>query len=250
MRFRKTPNQEKIIKKPMVARKIKCPIVIKIKSVIISLVNALASIYLIDKELSKHSIFQRIKSHIVLTRLVTKRKRSRLKKLKFTEVINGKKSDTVFVLGSGRSVLNLTNQEWTKIGAHDTIGFSGSFQQDWVNLDYLLLRGWAETVVPDKNSVLDVARDFIEKYEDHYKCNRLNGTRLIVQEDYSASLCGALFALGFMERYAKNGYIGFTTYRFAKNPSLCFEWGLSHGKGTLCDAINFAYLGGWKNIVL
>jgi len=53
-----------------------------------------------------------------------------------------------------------------------------------------------------------------------------------------------------MERHAKDGYFGFTTYRFSKSPSLCFEWGLSHGKGTLCDAINFAYLGGWKNIVL
>jgi len=234
----------------MVVNDVAHPIVQKIESVLIRLVNALASIHLVDRKLSEESIFQRVRSHITLVGLVRQRKRARLKKLGISDVLARKKSDTVFVFGSGRSILNVTDEEWIKIGRHDTIGFSGSFQQDWVNLDYLLLRGWVETVTPDKNSIVDVARDFIGKYDEHYKRNRLSGTKLIVQEDYSASFCGALFALGFMERHAKDGYFGFTTYRFSKSPSLCFEWGLSHGKGTLCDAINFAYLGGWKNIVL
>jgi hypothetical protein len=234
----------------MVVNDVAHPNVQKIESVLIRLVNALASIHLVDRKLSEESIFQRVRSHITLVGLVRQRKRARLKKLGISDVLARKKSDTVFVFGSGRSILNVTDEEWIKIGIHDTIGFSGSFQQDWVNLDYLLLRGWVETVTPDKNSIVDVARDFIGKYDEHYKRNRLSGTKLIVQEDYSASFCGALFALGFMERHAKDGYFGFTTYRFSKSPSLCFEWGLSHGKGTLCDAINFAYLGGWKNIVL
>lgn len=234
----------------MVVNNVIHPIARKIKSVLIGFVNVLASIYLVDRKLSEESIFQRVRSHITLVKLVKQRKRARLKKLGMTDVTERKKSDTVFVFGSGRSVLNLTNQEWIKIGGHDTIGFSGSFQQDWVNLDYLLLRGWAETVIPDENSIVDVAKDFIGKYDEHCKRNQLRATKLIIQEDYSASFCGALFALGFMERHAKDGYFGFTTYRFSKSPSLCFEWGLSHGKGTLCDAINFAYLGGWKNIVL
>jgi hypothetical protein len=234
----------------MVVNDVAHPNVQKIESVLIRLVNALASIHLVDRKLSEESIFQRVRSHITLVGLVRQRKRARLKKLGISDVLSRKKSDTVFVFGSGRSILNVTDEEWIKIGIHDTIGFSGSFQQDWVNLDYLLLRGWVETVTPDKNSIVDVARDFIGKYDEHYKRNRLSGTKLIVQEDYSASFCGALFALGFMERHAKDGYFGFTTYRFSKSPSLCFEWGLSHGKGTLCDAINFAYLGGWKNIVL
>jgi len=234
----------------MVVNDVAHPNVQKIESVLIRLVNALASIHLVDRKLSEESIFQRVRSHITLVGLVRQRKRARLKKLGISDVLARKKSDTVFVFGSGRSILNVTDEEWIKIGRHDTIGFSGSFQQDWVNLDYLLLRGWVETVTPDKNSIVDVARDFIGKYDEHYKRNRLSGTKLIVQEDYSASFCGALFALGFMERHAKDGYFGFTTYRFSKSPSLCFEWGLSHGKGTLCDAINFAYLGGWKNIVL
>ena len=234
----------------MVVNDVAHPNVQKIESVLIRIVNALASIHLVDRKLSEESIFQRVRSHITLVGLVRQRKRARLKKLGISDVLARKKSDTVFVFGSGRSILNVTDEEWIKIGRHDTIGFSGSFQQDWVNLDYLLLRGWVETVTPDKNSIVDVARDFIGKYDEHYKRNRLSGTKLIVQEDYSASFCGALFALGFMERHAKDGYFGFTTYRFSKSPSLCFEWGLSHGKGTLCDAINFAYLGGWKNIVL
>jgi len=149
------------MKESMVVNDVAHPIVQKIESVLIRLVNALASIHLVDRKLSEESIFQRVRSHITLVGLVRQRKRARLKKLGISDVLARKKSDTVFVFGSGRSILNVTDEEWIKIGRHDTIGFSGSFQQDWVNLDYLLLRGWVETVTPDKNSIVDVARDFI-----------------------------------------------------------------------------------------
>ena len=47
-----------------------------------------------------------------------------------------RRSDTVFLFGSGYSLNDLSAEEWEHIAAHDTIGFNYSSRQHWVRTDY------------------------------------------------------------------------------------------------------------------
>ncbi len=52
-------------------------------------------------------------------------------------ILNYKKSDTIFILGSGPSINDITEKEWKHIKKHDSIGFNWWFVHDFVPTYYM-----------------------------------------------------------------------------------------------------------------
>ena len=57
-----------------------------------------------------------------------------------------KRSDTVYVFGSGASLNDVTAEEWSAIARHDTIGFNWFVHERYVRCDYHMIRG-----IPDSD---------------------------------------------------------------------------------------------------
>src|SRR5687767_720284 len=51
-----------------------------------------------------------------------------------------RKSDTLFVFGSGASLNAVSASQWQEIGRHDTLGFNWFVRQEFVRCDYHLIR--------------------------------------------------------------------------------------------------------------
>ena len=84
------------------------------------------------------------------------------KKLNQLNLLSYKKSDTLFVLGSGASINTLTEQQWQEIKKSDSIGFNFWCIHDFVPNMYVF-----ETP-RDKQTALNLFQNF-EKKKKHYQ---------------------------------------------------------------------------------
>jgi hypothetical protein len=146
-----------------------------------------------------------------------------------------RRSDTVFVFGSGKSLLDISPEEWARIGEHDTFGFNQFHEQRWVRVDYHLI---AEVIDPDAyarsireneryaDTVFCVAAGFLA-----HRGNELVGRRRLPER---ARLFR--FRRVALPRYGP--------------PSASFRKGVVHFANTTVSSTNFAALAGWKRIVL
>ncbi|MCE7995985.1 MAG: hypothetical protein HEP71_28655 [Roseivirga sp.] len=53
------------------------------------------------------------------------------------EILKHKKSDTIFILGSGPSINRITDEQWKHIGQHDSFGFNYWFLHDFIPTFYM-----------------------------------------------------------------------------------------------------------------
>lgn len=153
-----------------------------------------------------------------------------------------RKSDTVYVFGSGYSLNEITPAQWQTIAQHDTFGFNMSIHQRWVRMDYHLLRGGVEGS-PVKWRLY--AEDFCRTIEANPK---FQDTILLLQGDYYGQFGNQLVGYRLLRPGAR--VFRFRTAREDGLPTHSFRDGLRHMAGTLTDAINAAILTGWQNIVL
>jgi hypothetical protein len=155
-----------------------------------------------------------------------------------------RRSDTVFVFGSGASLNELSPADWTHIEQHDTLGFNWWVHQQFVRTDYHLIRGIAD-------SDLDPAvwRRQLREYFDLVRDNpRFAETVFLVHSGFRA--INGNRVIGY--RYLPEGsrvFLWRSSVRVGA-PSRSFREGLVHGQSTIQECINFAYLLGWKRIVL
>ncbi len=163
-----------------------------------------------------------------------------------TQLTARRRSDTVFILGSGYSLNDVTPQEWAHIAKHDVIGFSGAIYQKWVPVNFHLIRGW------DYGSRESLMRwhSSASHYADDFQANPLFANSVLLMfADCHNVFCNTL--LGFkMIPAGSNIFLYKSSKRLDGLPSETLKKGIVHGVGTLCDAVNFAYLLGWKRIVL
>lgn len=160
------------------------------------------------------------------------------------ELRASRKSDTVFVFGSGYSLNDISDDEWRHFERHDTLGLSGFIYQNWIRTDYHLIRGWVEVKAGAFNW-----RGQAATFADALHANpHFKDTILIMQGEYLAQFCNTLIGYGLIRPGTR--IFRYHTARGAKAPSLCFKEGLTHAYGTLSDAVNFASCLGWKRIVL
>ena len=158
-----------------------------------------------------------------------------------------KKSDTIFIFGSGYSILDIDDSEWEAIGQHNTMSFNWFIYQDYVPIDYHVVR---ETYAYVK-TLRDLKR-VVRHYAETLVCNRhYDDSVLFIQKGKVANSANCLIADGLIPG-------GRTIARFVTKSRGIYEppsedpdsQGLVHGAGTLIDSLNLAIHGGWKEIVL
>jgi hypothetical protein len=153
-----------------------------------------------------------------------------------------KKSETVFVFGSGYSLNELMPAEWTHFARHDTFGFNNFVYEKWIPIGFQLLRGGVETTDT-------LWRAYAAEFTGILNANpHCANTIFLVQGEYLADFCNRLIGYGYLRRGA--GIFRYHTNREDGPPTRSFAEGLRHEGGTLSDAVNAVSILGWKRIVL
>jgi len=159
-----------------------------------------------------------------------------------------RKTDVVFVFGSGASLQDIAPEEWAKIDCYETIGWRLFALQEYVHANYLLIREVGQGAhkfdrKAQKQDSEEIAGWIVSN-------ERMRDATIIVQEGWKAVAGNRFFGDGA----APSNY---TYMRFRNGqrqagalPAETFAEGITHVQGTLTDAMNIAYLGGWKHIVL
>lgn len=173
-------------------------------------------------------------AHLVHLYVVDRRGRRRYRILSETELRAARRSDTAFVFGSGRSLVDIPEDEWVRIAEHDTISLREFPRQHWIRADYHLT---SEV-------------DFVDEYVERLRTNHLYAeTIFVVQEGFRAQRGNELVGRGLYPAGAR-----LFRYRRRRSrtalPSRRFADGLVHGSSSIFDATNFAYLVGYRRIVL
>ena len=159
------------------------------------------------------------------------------------ELRRTRKSDTVFIFGSGASLNELSAADWAHFEQHDTLGFNWFVHQEFVRCDYHLIRG-----IPDTDSDPRVWRPQLDEYFGLLRTNpRFAGTIYLVHSGFRA--INGNRAIGY-RLLPRNPVFLWRTNSTAVLPSRSFAEGLVHGESTLLECINFAYLLGWARVVL
>jgi hypothetical protein len=152
-----------------------------------------------------------------------------------------RKSDTVFIFGSGASLNELTAEDWAHFRAHDVFGFNAFYQQRWVPVDFHLLR------VGIYGSLR--WRPLAEEVGGYLKDNPLfASTIFVLQGEYLGYFCNQLTGYGYLPPGVS--VVRYHTARDDGPPTRRIADGIRHATGTLADAVNVAYCLGWKRIVL
>ena len=151
-----------------------------------------------------------------------------------------RKSDTVFIFGSGGSLNEIADAEWRAIESHDTFGFNWFVHQQFVRSDFHVVREVGEW---------QDWRSDIRRYFDLINSNpRFANTTFLVQTGFSGVNGNRAIWLRLLPRHRR--VFLFRSHRGSRLPSTSLADGVAHTEGTLSDCINLAALLGWRNIVL
>lgn len=186
----------------------------------------------------------------------------RYKNLKTLDLSKYKTSDTLFVIGSGYSLNNITKNQWKEINEHDILGFNFSF----LNNDHIPTYYFTEAMInPSPNEFgrspipelfYQLYRTKKEEYKDVIKIlTDLEPNRKEHFENYGKDLFDDNFYLGQTvngitdsEKEFKK-LIRFLRKRRIFNPSNHLTK-LFKFRGTLSATISFGVNLGYKNIIL
>ena len=158
-----------------------------------------------------------------------------------------RRSEAVFIFGSGYSINDITASEWPAIAAHDTLSFNYFPHQRFVRADYHLVgelvtgndlrrREWEPPL--REYAGLIASNPFYER------------TVFLLQAGWSAYQSNRLVALGLLPAASRIFRYRRTARGVYRPPSSSFAEGLVHGAATLVGCVNFAVLMGWRDIVL
>lgn len=160
-----------------------------------------------------------------------------------TELYSARKTDTVFIFGSSYSLNTISEKEWKFFETHDTVGFNWFVHQNWIRCDFHLIRG-----IPDTDLDKSIWKPQLKEYFDliHEKSLYQN-TVFLLQKGFRAINGNRTIGLKLLPRKSK-------IFRWeisrGPEPKFSFEEGLTHNNSSLDETINFAFLLGWKHIVL
>jgi hypothetical protein len=153
-----------------------------------------------------------------------------------------RKSDTVFIFGSGSSLNAISPEEWRAIEAHDTIGFNWFVRERFVRCDYHFVREVVDNDL-DGSWKVEVPLHFDLVRDEPQWAN----TTFMIQTGFRAT--NGNRSIGYRHVPLRNPiFLWRTLDRLVPSPSI--REGLSHSHGTLSECINFAALMGWRHIVL
>lgn len=160
-------------------------------------------------------------------------------------IAKGKKSDTLFVFGSGYSIRDLTPAEVRNMERHDTLSFSWFVHQSFIRADFHLVR---EVASDDYKPT--IWREEFQKYAQLLKKNPYYQKTIFILHVGLGSI-RALLSNSFPEGAECLFYYNCPKGTRYPNDDFRADFGgLTHGPSTLFDCINFAYLLRWRKIVL
>lgn len=179
-----------------------------------------------------------------------------------------KKSDTIFIFGSGYSINKISKEEWTLMSQHNTMAFNLFVNQNSISIDYHVMREIGENIFK-RHIWIEETKKYINLMENNkfYK-----NTILLMQKGFRAIGPNRVIMIDILsknravfrfENWKHNSLmmdfllISRAIFRFGnwkpsflKLPSKSFKEKIVHGPSTLIDCINIAYILGWKTIVL
>jgi hypothetical protein len=160
--------------------------------------------------------------------------RRRYRLLSTDELLASRTSDTAFVFGSGRSLVELTQAEWDAIARFNTISLREFPRQQWIRADYHLT---SEV-------------DFLDEYAQRIRENPLYANAIfVVQGGFRALRGNELIGRGLLPAEAR-------VFRFRRlgrsrySPPSRTPQRLVHGFNSIVDATNLAVALGFRRIVL
>lgn len=160
------------------------------------------------------------------------------------ELRASRRSETVFVFGSGSSLNELGPEQWTSFAEHDTLGFNWFVNQDFVRVDYHLIREVAED---DRDPAVwkPQVLDYFERIRSspHYR-----GTTFLVHSGWRSINGNRAIGLRLLPEGSRVFLWRSVPDRLRLGTS--FGDGLSHPFSTLDECVNAAALLGWRTIVL
>jgi hypothetical protein len=165
------------------------------------------------------------------------------------ETMARRRSDTIYIFGSGYSVNALSPAQLRKIEEHDTMGFSLFVLHTALRIDYHLFRELGFTS-HDKGKARDIWRQVYAGCADILRRNpAYRHTVYLIQGGWPAIAGNRLVGRGYLPPGARvmryrNGLRG------DHPPAASFADGVTHGPSTVTDCVNLAALLGWKRIVL
>jgi len=147
---------------------------------------------------------------------------------------DARRSDTAFVFGSGRSLVDITRDEWERIARRDTISLREFPRQRWVRADFHL--------TGEVDELPEYARRIRENplYAD---------TIFVVMGGFVAHMGNELVGRRLLPSGAR-------VFRFRRRsrwryaPPSRRPRELVHGANSIFDAVNFAYALGYRRIVV
>ena len=165
------------------------------------------------------------------------------KNLSEKKLLASRKKDTVFIFGSGYSLNTISEKEWKFFEAHDTVGFNWFIYQNWIRSDFHLIRG-----ISDWDFDKSIWKSDLKKYFDLINSNsHYSNTTFLIQKGFSAINGNRTVGLKLLPK-------GTPIFRWKKSqgpePKFSFNEGLTHNNSVLDETVNFAFLMGWKHIVL
>lgn len=171
------------------------------------------------------------------------------------ELKEARRSDTLFLFGSGYSINDITESEWKHFGEHDTLGFNLFVHQRKVRMGYHMIREIGNTF-PNENR--GPVRRYglywwpeIEAYLRLLHENPLYAdTILVVQSEWAAIAANTIIGWRLLDPRFRIFPFWNRSRGAYEPPSRSFREGLVHGPATLVDCVNFAYIFGWKRLVL
>ena len=160
------------------------------------------------------------------------------------ELRASRRSETLFVFGSGSSLNELGPEEWASFAEHDTLGFNWFVNQDFVRVDYHLIREVAED---DRDPA--VWRPQVSAYFERIRSSpHYRGTTFLVHSGWRSINGNRAIGLRLLPEGSRVFLWRSVPDRLRLGTS--FADGLSHPFSTLDECVNAAALLGWRRIVL
>lgn len=158
-----------------------------------------------------------------------------------------RRSETIFIYGSGYSLNSITPAEWEMMAQHNTLSFNWFIHQNFIRTDYHVFReiSWHPL---DRSKWQPEMEDYfsILNQNPHYQ-----DTILLMQKGWMAVSTNRAIGLNLLDRPRRIlRYTGQSDPSRYATPTASLQDGVIHHLGTLSDCVHLAYIGGWKNIVL
>lgn len=160
-----------------------------------------------------------------------------------------KDSDTVVIYGTGRSILNITEEQWKELKNYNSISI-GSFAQynKFINIDINHFREIGSYNFIYKDSRIANWEEMINYAKNINHTAYFSNCIHLFQSGIPANASNRFIYSELLEYGTK--YSNYKSTRKHKNKLIEKETVLSHLNGSLGEAINLAYQLKWKNIIL